>query len=530
MTCSTPHRRRPSRRSRASRAPVTVAKARGQLHPQAQQVGPERFGILCVDCAKARSTWMLADFYGRILFPPTDVCHTRGEMEATISQLQQTLARDGIADAIAVVERTGSYHLLPKQALARAGWQVRIVHPLATRQFRQSADAGNKTDQTDLMAIHRAAVTGLGLTEQTLEEPYQKLRLLVRHRRALVSMTTQLRCQIHHHLHAAMPGFGALFRDLWSSPMPMTIVREVGSAAAVAQMGQAELARLLHQRRITHQQRSLDKVVAWAHAAPPPDDNAATHHQFCIQLDEGLANLHHLIQDTERQIAQLLVLTPYILLLSIPGINVVSAGELAGEMGPITHYASATCITGRAGLYPSRYQSDRTDHPDGPLVRRGNRRLRRALMTIAENLLTCNGHFRGKAQYWELQGKNKAKARVKVANNFARIAFQMVAGRMVFAHRCCRERDYVLHKLVEFACVHQMPGEQLLHALQAATGQLPAAEHKAEGEKLQPWLRRPHRSRNQEPQSLGEILPQVLAELGLTAVLESAPLRSQGSS
>jgi len=36
-----------------------------------------------------------------------------------------------------------------------------------------------------------------------------------------------------------------------------------------------------------------------------------------------------------------LVKTPYVLLRSHPGINVVSAAALAGEMGPIENYATA---------------------------------------------------------------------------------------------------------------------------------------------------------------------------------------------
>ena len=87
--------------------------------------------------------------------------------------------------------------------------------------------------------------------------------------------------------------------------------------------------------------------------------------------------------------------TPYVLLLSIPGINVVSAAEFAGEMGPIEHYAKPRAITGRAGLYPSRYQSDEVDHPNGPLVRLANHDLRRAILIIADNLIRCNEHFRG---------------------------------------------------------------------------------------------------------------------------------------
>ena len=56
-------------RSRRSRRYLTIVKPSGSLHPRVQKVGPEHFGIVAVDCAKARSKWMLADFYGRILIP-----------------------------------------------------------------------------------------------------------------------------------------------------------------------------------------------------------------------------------------------------------------------------------------------------------------------------------------------------------------------------------------------------------------------------------------------------------------------------
>jgi hypothetical protein len=52
-----------------------LQKPRGVIHPRVQKVGPEHFGIVCVDCAKARSKWMLADFYGKVHVPPTEVAH-----------------------------------------------------------------------------------------------------------------------------------------------------------------------------------------------------------------------------------------------------------------------------------------------------------------------------------------------------------------------------------------------------------------------------------------------------------------------
>ena len=81
-------------------------------------------------------------------------------------------------------------------------------------------------------------------------------------------------------------------------------------------------------------------------------------------------------QCLEQELAGILAKMPYILLLSHPGINVISASELAGEMGPIEHYAHARSITGRAGLFPSRYQSDEVDRADGPLAHHRNARLK----------------------------------------------------------------------------------------------------------------------------------------------------------
>ncbi len=50
-------------RARRSRRYLTIVKPSGSLHPRVQKVGPEHFGIVAVDCAKARSKWMLADFF-----------------------------------------------------------------------------------------------------------------------------------------------------------------------------------------------------------------------------------------------------------------------------------------------------------------------------------------------------------------------------------------------------------------------------------------------------------------------------------
>jgi len=110
---------RTRKRPAARRFYHSVAKPSGLLHPRVQHAGPEHFGIVCFDCAKLRSKFFLADFYGTVL----------------------------------------------------------------TKQYRQPVDPGNKTDDTDLMALYRATVTGCALLEATRDAAWTTLQLLVRQRR-----------------------------------------------------------------------------------------------------------------------------------------------------------------------------------------------------------------------------------------------------------------------------------------------------------------------------------------------------------
>lgn len=508
-----------SRKRPATRRPVTtVGKPRGVLHPRVQLVGPEHFGILCFDCAKARSKFLLADFYGRVLIPPTEVAHNRPDLDAAIAQVRHAFVEQQLRDGLVAIERTGRYHRVVQRTFAAAGFETRILHPFTTKQYRQPVDPGNKTDDTDLTAIHRATVTGCALLEATRDEAWTTLQLVIRHRRDLVRKGAALNCQIRDHLEAALPGFAACFDKFWDSPIPWHLLRHFPTAEQLRAAGVTTLGHSLRQAGIRFQQRTVQTVLDWAQQAAPGDIAAAQHHRIALALYDDRQRKTQEIQALEREIAGRLVQTPYVLLLSFPGINVVSAADFASEMGPIEHYANPKSITGRAGLRPSRYQSDQVDQANGPLVRNCNRSLRAAILGIADTLTLCNHHFRALATHWSSQGKDPRDIHVRVGLRFCRIAFQMVAGRQVFRHPCLQGRHYILDKLNAFHREHDTGMVEVLRDLQGAIGQLPQPEYAAEARPLQEELQRIHEGRRRGPQLLGDILPIVLARLGVGVV------------
>lgn len=496
-----------------------VHKPRGVIHPRVQKAGPEHFGIVSVDCAKARSKWMLTDFYGKVLVPPTLVEHFQPAFATAIGHLRVALRKHSIRDLIVAVERTSRYHELPRRAFLDAGFEVRVVHPFASKQFRQPSHPDYKTDDTDLAAIHRAAVSGFAIQDPEWSDADRELQLLVRHRRDLVRKRSLLQCQMREHLHAAVPGFAECFGDdLFQSEIPWTLLAHGGGPATLRSLSGDAMARLLREHGVRFQQRTLDKVVGWAAAAAAPGQVPARFLAIALTLREDHTLKTRQIQALERDLAARVAQTPYILLMSIPGLNVVSAADCAGEMGPIHLYRTARAITGRAGICPGRYQSDQVDHPDGRLVKRCNRALRSVLLFVADNLAECNLHFRALAARWKALGHDPRLIRTRIAMRFTRIAFQMLGARQVFHHPALRQRSYILDKLMAFHRDHQTPMAQVLVDLRHAVDQVPQSEYAAEAAPLVDELEKIHSGRRRGPQPLGTVLPELLARLGVPQV------------
>jgi transposase len=463
---------------------------------------------------------MLCDFYGKVLIPPTVVEHQRTALQIATLQLQEACQKHGLRDHVVAVEMTGTYHRPVQRAFRQAGSETRLVHPFASRHYRLPAHADIKTDDHDLEGIFRAAVNGFGLLEPTWDETHLRLQLLARHRRDLVEKRAKLQCQIRQYLERCLPGYGALFPDddLWVRPTAMSIARRAGSAEAIRRATISGIGQWLREENLRAQSRTIERVVAWAASAAEPDPLAIHLNRVWYSLHDDWQAKTRQIERVEQELVEILVKTPYVLLLSHPGIGVLSAADLAGEMGPIEHYAHAKAITGRAGLFPSRYQSDEVDRTDGPLAHHRNARLRAAWLRVADNLIKCNAYFRGKFQLWKQRGVNARDIRCRVANRAVRTVFQMVSGRRLYHHPSRLDRGYVLDKLLTFHREHGTPPHVILGDLRQAAEQIPQGEHAAEAVPLQRIHRRARFSRRPGPQAIGDILVVVLAQLGVGAL------------
>ena len=500
------------RKSRGSRKRF-IGKPTGQVQERVQAVGPEHFGVVAVDCAKRRSKWMLCNFYGKVIIEPTKVEHTAGGLRAMTQFVAKACKAEGLTDTIVAVEMTGIYHKPVYRAFRKAGFDTRIVHPFASNHYRQPLHPDEKTDDKDLEAIFHAAVNGYGLAKLPVSEVYQSLQAVSRHRQNLVKQRTRLMVQIRRLLHQTMPGFADLFDEdkLFHKSIALPVALEFVSADSIRRAGVNGIASHLNNTKVRFQRRTIEGIVAWANIAAEPSELATMHTRQWQQLNELRSLFTEHITTAEREMAGFLVKTPYILLFSVTGINVVSAARLAGEAGPIEHYASARGINGRAGLFPSRYQSDEVDHADGSLVRQCNRKLRGAAMLVAENLIKCHPYYRGLSALWKQQKVDPRDRRCRVANRAMRMVYQLVGGRQLWRGKGV-DCEYVLAKLQKFHRVHKTPIDQSIRDMNEAFAWLPKSAYTAEAKPMAELARKKQRG----PQPIGDLLVPLLLRLGVS--------------
>ncbi len=408
--------------------------------------------------------------------------------------------------------RHDSYHKPVYRAFRKAKFDTRIVHPFASNHYRQPLHPDEKTDDKDLEAIFHAAIKGYGLATPPVDEVYQSLQAVSRHRHNLVRQRARLMVQIRRLLHQTMPGFADLFVDdkLYRSSIAMPVALQLTSAEVIRCAGVDEIAKHLKERKVRFQTRTIERIVAWSGTAAEPSELATMQTRQWQQLNEVRQLFGEQIVAAEQELAGFLAKTPYVLLLSVTGINVVSAGRLAGEAGPIEHYASARAINGRAGLYPSRYQSDEVDHADGRLVRQCNRKLRGAAMLVAENLIKCHPYYRGLSALWKQQKVDPRDRRCRIANRAMRMVYQLVGGRQLWRGKGV-DREYLLVKLQEFHRVHKTPIDQSLRDMHEAFVWLPKSSYATQAKPLAQLARRKHRG----VQRIGDLMIPLLIRLGV---------------
>ena len=223
---------------------------------------------------------------------------------------------------------------------------------LATRVRVYSTGHGTKTDNTDALAIARAALHSRHLRIVKPDDETVAVKLLSDRRKELVGLRTQAVCRLHRLLRELIPGGGPA---LITADQAFDLVNDLKPDDPAGQM-RVEIT-------LEHVEDSM---------------------RIDLKIDAVAKRIHAEIKASGTTLTR------------VYGIGPINAALIIGYTGDVTRFATAGHFAAYNGTAPIEFSS--SGHTVHRLSRRGNRTLNHAIHMIAVTLIR-HTHSEGRAYY-----------------------------------------------------------------------------------------------------------------------------------
>jgi transposase len=283
------------------------------------------------------------------------------------------------------IEATGHYGRCLHERLEDHGFEVCEVNPLQTSNFRKIQTIRKvKNDAVDALILaqwlllKRPAVTKLSQPEM------QELKSIARFRTFHSQIIGDCKRKVIAILDLTFPEYVGFFSDTFGKTS-LAVLSRYPSASALSRARTDALARLLHQNskgRIGYEQAVALKELAKSSFGTESAIQAHT-----IALTQLLAQIELYRAQTkalDRKATELLAAINT-QIRTIPGIGVVCATVILGEIGDIERFSRPASLVAYAGLDPSVFESGEFTGTKNHLSKRGSRYLRWALWIAADS-------------------------------------------------------------------------------------------------------------------------------------------------
>ena len=311
--------------------------------------------VVGLDPHKASNTIAVLDSEERLL--------ARRRFENTAGGLVAMLeAVSGWSDRVWAVEGANGIGRSVAQRLVAAGERVvDVPAKLATRVRVYSTGHGTKTDDTDAVAIARAALHSRRLRMVRPDDENVALKLLSDRRHELVGSRTQSVCRLHRLLRELVPG---------GMPRALTAERAEALITALDVSDPASLMRV---------ELALDHI----------DDMK----RFDRRIDYVTLKIHAAVKASGTTVTR------------IYGVGPVNAGLILSEVGDVSRFPTRNHFASYTGTAPVAVSSgDQNRHR---LSRAGNRQLNHAIHIAA--IAQIRYDTPGRAYYRRKLGEGKSR-------------------------------------------------------------------------------------------------------------------------
>ena len=346
--------------------------------------------VVAMDYAKKEHIVMFCNGNGDILRKPFGVWNNPEGVNYLLEQVQKTCTYHKIKTKHVFFggEDSGSYTENFAQYLRDKGHLVAGVNAQDAKKQRENMQAS--TDRLDLLGIARLLINRRGNCSPSQSGAYRNLRTLVRHRRKIVTLSTEERNRMHCLVDRLFPGF---LEERKSGLMPfhessLRVMESRFSAEQIKRRKQATLVDILARAGAQKPEEKAKQLQTYAgNVLQPPKDYVATYQTSLTQHVALYRCLLGNITSLEREIAIWLAQTQGAFLLSVKGIGLVLAAGVTAEIGNPGTQKPLVNLTSYSGIIPRVTQSGGSDSSPhtGSVAKRCNRILKDYLVQSASH-------------------------------------------------------------------------------------------------------------------------------------------------
>jgi transposase len=322
--------------------------------------------VMCVpmDFAKKDHIVMFCNGYGDIIHKPFSVANTPEGIEYLSERVSRFCRHRRINPKHVFFggEDANSFAENFVNTLRCKGWLVANVNAHDAKKQRSNLQAS--TDRLDLMGIATLLLNRRANCYPAQSGVYRNLRTLVRHRRKLVVMSTEVRNRMHAIVDRLFPGF---LDESKSGIVPFTrsslyLMENRFSPKQMRRRKRKKLIEILKRFGTSKTEEKAAKLQQYAaQVLHTPVEYVNTLQLSLAQHVKHIRCLQECVDQLEKDIAMDLAQTPGAFLTSIRGIGIVLAAGVTAEIGDPTQQQPVNHLASYAGIIPRIKQTGGLD-------------------------------------------------------------------------------------------------------------------------------------------------------------------------
>ncbi|MCD8511319.1 MAG: transposase [Bacillus sp. (in: Bacteria)] len=222
------------------------------------------------------------------------------------------------------------------------------------------------------------------------------------------------------------------FSDLFGKAS-LYIMRHHLHPSDILALGAEGLRKVSVDNNLKIRDESIDILLDFAQNSISREKELVISEQFLLKqkLDQfDLLNKN--IKEIERRIEDLFIETEGAILLSIPGMGVVTGAELFAEMGDISDFDHAGQLIKMAGTNPIVKQSGDRNPSYYGVSKQGRRQFRNIVYQVGRSLAQNNPEMNQRYTVLKERGKHYRQAYIALGNRLIRLAFSMIRNHTLY--------------------------------------------------------------------------------------------------